>query len=155
MSVYLVQHAEARPKVEDPERHLTDQGKADIEKVAAFIVENTTLKVKRILHSGKARAQQTAEVLAKYLNPSDGVSSTEGLEPLAEPSIWADRLADTKEELMLVGHLPHLDKLAAKLVCQNDERSVVTFRMGGIVCLGRDDSKNWTVRWMITPFLLK
>ena len=34
--VYLIQHAEARSEEEDPERSLSDDGKASIEKTAAW-----------------------------------------------------------------------------------------------------------------------
>lgn len=155
MNLYLVQHAESKPKEEDPQRSLSDKGKTDVEKVAAFVAEHTTLKVGRIIHSGKTRAQQTAEVLARYLNPPEGVSAAEGLEPLADPSIWTNRLAEEKEDLMLVGHLPHLDKLAAKLVCGDTAKSVVAFQNSGVVCLAKDDSSDWSLHWMVTPRMLK
>jgi phosphohistidine phosphatase len=155
MFLYLVQHAETKSKDEDTERHLSDKGIADIVKVATFVAKHVTLKVDSIGHSGKARARQTAEILAKHLNPPTGVSAADGLEPLADPSVWTKRLADEKEDLMLVGHLPHLDKLAAKLICQDENKSVVAFQMGGIVCLERGDSGDWRVRWMVTPKMLK
>jgi phosphohistidine phosphatase len=155
MNLYLVQHAESKPKEEDPQRSLSDKGRTDAEKVAAFVAEHTILKVDRILHSGKTRAQQTAEVLARYLNPPEEVSAAEGLEPLANPSTWANRLAGEKEDLMLIGHLPHLDKLAAKLICGDETRSAVMFQNAGIVCLMKDSSSVWSLYWMITPQMLK
>jgi len=155
MNLYLVQHAEAKQKEEDSRRSLSDKGEADIEKVAAFVAEHTTLKIGHILHSGKTRAQQTAEVLAKHLNSSDSVTAAEGLEPLADPSIWVNRLTEEKEDLMLVGHLSHLDKLAAKLVCGDESKSVVTFQMGGIVCLAKEETGTWSLRWMVIPQMLK
>jgi phosphohistidine phosphatase len=123
--------------------------------VAAFVVARMTLTVDRIVHSGKTRAQETAEIIANHLKAMEHVSSADGLDPLDDPAIWANRLTDEKKDLMLVGHLPHLDKLAAKLICGDDTRNVVSFRMGGIVCLGRDGAGNWSVRWMVTPDILK
>jgi phosphohistidine phosphatase len=155
INLYLVQHAESKPKEEDPQRSLSDLGKTDVEKVAAFVSEHTTLKIDRILHSGKTRARQTAEVLAKYLNPQDGIFVAEDMEPMADPSIWTNRLAEEKEDLMLVGHLPHLDKLAAKLVCGDTSKSVVAFQNSGVVCLAKDDSGVWSLYWMVTPRMLK
>ena len=155
MNLYLVQHAESKLKEEDTQRSLSDKGRTDVEKVGAFVAEHTTLKVGRIIHSGKTRARQTAEVLARYLNPPEGVSVAEGLEPLADPSIWANRLAEEKEDLMLVGHLPYLDKIAAKLICGDEATSAVIFQNAGIVCLSRDDSGVWSLDWMVTPRMLK
>ncbi len=33
------------------------------------------------------------------------------------------------------------------------ERTVVRFRMGGVVCLGRDESGAWALEWMLVPEL--
>lgn len=155
MYLYLIQHGEAKPVEEDPQRSLSEKGKADIEKVAAFVAEHTTLKVARIIHSGKTRAEQTAEILSQHLNPPNGVVAIEGLEPLADPSIWENRIAGETEDIMLVGHLPHLDKLSATLVCRDEAKNVIVFQNGGIVCLAADGSYNWRIGWMVTPQMLK
>ncbi len=155
MNLYLVQHGEAKTAEKDPQRSLSDKGRADVEKVAAFVAESTTIKVSRIVHSGKTRAQQTAEIFAQHLNPPNGVTAIEGLEPLADPSICENRIAGETEDIMLVGHLPHLDKLSATLVCRDKAKSVITFQNSGVVCLTADSSGNWRVGWMVTPQMLK
>ncbi|UCD83967.1 MAG: phosphohistidine phosphatase SixA [Deltaproteobacteria bacterium] len=155
MNLYLVQHAEAKRKEEDPDRPLSEKGWADIRKVAAYIADHIDIKVSAITHSRKTRARQTAEALAEYLKPPKGIQEAEGLEPLAEPSVWADRLAGIKEDTMLVGHLPHLVKLSAYLLSHDENKKILNFSMGGIVCLGRDESGDWSVRWMIIPEILK
>lgn len=154
MRVYLVQHGEAKPKEDDPQRPLSEKGWADVRKVAFFIAEQVSVKVNSIEHSGKTRAQQTAEVLAKHLNPDEGCKEVIGLGPLDDPEIWAKRLAETDQDRILVGHLPHLAKLAALLLCQDTEKEIVCFQMGGIVCLGKDESGAWSVNWMLVPQML-
>jgi phosphohistidine phosphatase len=154
MNLYLVQHAEAKREEEDPQRSLSKKGWTDIRKVAAYIAEHINIQVSSIVHSGKTRARQTAETLAEYLNPPEGIKEAEGLEPLAEPSAWVNRLAETKEDIMLVGHLPHLGKLSAHLLCQDETKKILDFQMGGIVCLRKDESGIWSVQWMILPQLI-
>jgi len=154
MNVYLVQHAQAKTEQEDPERPLSEKGWSDINKVADFIAKKGDISVKEIFHSGKIRAKQTAEVLAEQLSSSIEIGETDGLKPLDEPSIWADRLAKRTEDIILVGHLPHLSKLAALLLCQDADKEVVEFQMGGIVCLGTEASGSWSIRWMVTPNIL-
>ena len=154
MILYLARHAQAKPKEEDPQRSLSDKGRADIQKVAAFLGERETVQVSRILHSGKLRARQTSEVLAEHMHPTGGNSPTEGLAPLDDPAVWAGRLADTDEDLMLVGHLPHMSKLAALLVTGNADPPVAAFKPGGVVCLERDDQGRWSLRWMVVPEML-
>ena len=151
MKVYLVQHAVAKSKEEDPDRPLSDRGWAEIRTVAAYAAEHADIDVKQIYHSGKARARQTAEALAAALHSVEGVEQVDDLSPLAEPSIWAARLADLTEDIMLVGHLPHLSKLAGLLLCQDEANTVVAFQMGGVVCLSQAEAGDWSVRWMVTP----
>jgi phosphohistidine phosphatase len=151
MKLFLVQHAEAKPKQDDPDRPLSDQGQADIQKVAAYVATHASGPVERIIHSGKTRAKQTAEILARALTPVEGVSESPDLAPLAEPDLWGSRLSGERKNLMLVGHLPHLSKLAAQLVCQQADQQIVNFQMAGVVRLGRDEAGVWVIDWVVTP----
>jgi phosphohistidine phosphatase len=56
MDLYLAQHGEARPEVEDPERSLTDRGEESVRKVAAWTAR-AGVRVDQIGHSGKRRAE--------------------------------------------------------------------------------------------------
>lgn len=150
MNLYLVQHAEAKRKEEDPTRPLSDRGWENIRKIAKYAREHLRLEVEQIVHSGKLRAKQTAKVLAEYLNPPKGVRTDKNLEPLADTEIWKKRLVEASEDIMLVGHLPHLGKLASSLLVGNENSEVIAFRMGCIVCLERDQQRRWTIQWMIT-----
>lgn len=154
MIAYLVQHAEALPREENPERPLSGKGQADIIKVAAFISEHQKISLNTIVHSEKTRAQQTAEILAEYLRPHKGVIYENGLDPLADPVPWVNRLNSSEEDIMVVGHLPHLSRLAALLLCQDETKNVVTFQMGGVVCLERGDEDSWSILWMVVPQII-
>jgi phosphohistidine phosphatase len=156
MNVYLVQHAEAKSKQEDPDRPLSDLGRANIEKVAAYLADHADLELAYIYHSGKTRALQTAEVLDKHLRTRNGLDWAEGLQPLDDPKIWADKLSEIKSEVMLVGHLPHMSKLASELVRKEPDQNIVDFKNAGVVCIGKDDDskENWSVRWIITPHIV-
>lgn len=150
MFLYLVQHAKALPKEIDPTRSLSENGIADIRKVA-YSVARLSLKPKEIFHSGKMRALQTAQILAEHLKMEDSVTQTDGLAPMDDPQIWQERLSTGSDDVMLVGHLPHLGRLSSLLLCGNQDRDLITFRMGGIVCLKRLEDGHWTIEWMITP----
>ncbi|MFX0062544.1 MAG: phosphohistidine phosphatase SixA [Candidatus Hermodarchaeota archaeon] len=151
MKLYLAQHGEAKSKDEDPERPLTDHGIEDVRKIAKFIAKNKPA-IREIRHSGKLRAKQTAEILADYLQPLT-IVAVEGIAPLDDVEPVAEELANETKELMIVGHLPFLDRLTAKLLTGDSHASIVRFRQGGIVCLTVDDS-NWKICWMITPELV-
>lgn len=154
MSLYLVQHAQPKKEEEDPHRPLSEKGWSDIQKVSTFASEQLKVKVQKVLHSGKTRAQQTAETLAQHLNPPGGVAKAEGLEPLADPASWVKRLNEAPEDIMLVGHLPHLAKLSSYLLCQDETKRIVDFQMGGIVCLRRDESGLWSIQWSFIPQMI-
>ncbi len=154
MLLYLVQHAEAKSEKEDPARGLSEKGIQNITKVA-HCVSKFDLKVSQIFHSGKARAMQTARVLADSLKMEKDLIEADGLAPMDDPKLWFDRLAGMNEDMMLVGHLPHLNKFSSLLLCGNQDANIVDFKMGGIVCLDRLDNGNWWVEWMITPEVIK
>ena len=156
MNVYLVQHAEAKSKQEDPNRPLSDLGRANIRKVASYLADHAKIELDYIYHSGKTRTLQTAEVLGNHLHSRNGLHQAEGLQALDDPKIWADKLSETKAEVMLVGHLPHLSKLAATLVCNDPDRKVIYFQNAGVVYISKDDDSkgNWSVRWIITPHIV-
>ncbi len=154
MTLYLVQHAEAKSEQEDPSRGLSEKGLNDAKKTVSHVAAMST-KVSQIFHSGKKRAQQTAQILAENLNPNKGVSESDGLAPMDEPKIWAGRLSSIKEDIMLVGHLPHLGKLTALLICDDENKKVVNFKMAGIVCLKRNEDMSWSLEWMLTPVQIK
>jgi phosphohistidine phosphatase len=76
------------------------------------------------------------------------------LAPLDDPEIWADRIEKMAENILLVGHLPHLAQLAARLICGDKEKSAINFQMGSIVSLRRMEAGCWAVEWMLIPQML-
>lgn|SRR5574341_732267 len=153
MLLYLVQHAEAKKEEEDPERGLTDKGFKDIAVTAAY-AKKLGIRVGAIHHSGKKRAMQTAQVLVDSIKPGKGVIQSEGLAPMDDPELWAKRLAGMTEDVMLVGHLPYMGRLASLLLCGDKEKGIVDFKMAGIVCLKRFDDGKWAMEWMVVPEML-
>ncbi len=149
MKLYLIQHGISEPKEVDPDRPLTMRGKDETRRMAEFI--RSGVEAERILHSGKTRAKQTAEIFAEHLDLKEGVEAAEGLDPLEDPQLWAKRLEGEDRNLMLVGHLPHLSRLASLLLCGDPQREVIRFRNSGVVCLERDDQGRWSLQWMVTP----
>ncbi len=154
MFLYLVQHGEAKSEEEDPARGLTEKGVQDVRLVSAY-AEILNLKVNGIFHSGKARAMQTAKILADHLKLEKGLSATDGLAPMDDPSIWASRITGINDDIILVGHLPHLAKLAGQFLSGDKEKMPIDFKMGGMVCLRRFDDGRWAIGWMIVPQILK
>jgi len=153
MRAYLVQHGEATAKEIDPERPLTEAGRRDVEKVAAF-VRPLALRVGAIVHSGKTRAARTAEILSLAFQARSGVLSREGMDPNEPVGPLSQELAQAQEDLVLVGHLPFLSKLASALIAGAELREMIAFRQGGIVCVERREDATWRLVWVVAPELL-
>ena len=151
MEVYLVQHGEAKPGAIDPERSLTDHGREEVERVTRRAAA-LRLQVAEVRHSDKLRARQTAEILAEQLSPSAGLREMEGLAPMDDPEKARIQIEAAQGPLMLVGHLPHLSRLASSLLVGDPAKEIIRFRNGAIICLVKAE-RGWLVGWMLTPEL--
>ncbi len=149
--LYLIQHGEAKKKEEDPQRPLTEKGRKDTLKIAEFLAK-INIEVDKIIHSGKLRAKQTAEIIAEKLGVNN-IEEDSSLAPLAPPEEWAKKLETINENIMLVGHLPHLSLLASLLLTGNKEVQPVKFTYSGVVCLEKIEGQ-WKLVWMITPQII-
>jgi phosphohistidine phosphatase len=67
-----MQHGASKSESADPQRGLTDEGRATVEQMAAHL-SLLELALDRIEHSDKLRARQTAEILAEKLCPREGI----------------------------------------------------------------------------------
>ena len=148
MSVYLVQHGQAKTEDEDPERSLTDRGVDDAGRVARLSVDRLGVRAGLIFHSGRTRARQTAEIWGRLLGVA--VEQGDALAPNDDPATWAERLAGDADGLILVGHLPHLGRLAALLLTGDSDDTVISFRPGGLVGLERAGT-GWAVSVVLPP----
>lgn len=151
MRVFLVQHGEATPEPENPARPLTHRGREEVRRVARHAA-GLGLQVAEICHSGKLRARQTAEILAAALSPGRGVREADGLAPGDDPTRARAEIQAASEPLMLVGHLPHLSRLASLLLVGDPGKDIIQFRNGAIVCLTRVEDC-WRLEWILTPEL--
>jgi phosphohistidine phosphatase len=158
MRLYLVRHGEARSELEDPERRLTDAGRREAERVAAWLAR-LKLPVGAVWHSGKARARETAAIVAGAVVCAAAPVEHVGLQPNDAPDGVQAEIEHGAGDLMIVGHLPFLSRLASLLLAGWTEGVVVDFPPGGVVCLERADTGTprgvrWGVLWSVAPALL-
>jgi len=153
MRLYLVQHAEALTAQEDPARPLSEQGHRRLQKVVSFI-KGVNLRVDYLWHSDKLRAAQTAESLAKAINVEKAVSERSNLGPNDDVTVIRDELVSGRLDIMIVGHLPFLSKLASLLLTGCESANTVAFKNAGIVCLTCSEKNQWQIDWLITPHIL-
>ncbi|MGD8469715.1 MAG: phosphohistidine phosphatase SixA [Desulfobacterales bacterium] len=150
MALYLVQHGKSLPKDQDPDQGLSEEGKAETEMIAKTAKEKG-VTVSQIRHSVKTRARQTAEILAQALAPNQGVQEISGIKPMDDVAEAAANL-DPSENVMLIGHLPFMERMTAFLVTGSIDKPIFKFQNSGIVCLDKDpDTQAWVILWVLLP----
>jgi phosphohistidine phosphatase len=149
MEIYLVRHGEAESELVEPTQPLRERGRADVTRIARHTAR-IKVAVTEIRHSTKLRAKQTAEIFAAHLEPFHGLRETDDLEPTYDPGKAQDAVEGAAEPLMLVGHLPHLARLASLLLVGDPNRDIVRFRPGAVVRLERAE-RGWVLGWILTP----
>lgn len=152
MNLYLMQHSKARPEKEDPEESLSDEGIRILEKTGEKLV-HLIPSLDQIVSSPKKRAKQTALIVAEHLKFSaNQIAETDSVKAKVEPSETVQFLASLKDAnaLLVVGHLPSLQRLAQKLT-----GAKIAFQNGGCVALNIEDwhSHENEILWILPPEL--
>jgi phosphohistidine phosphatase len=152
MALYLVQHGKAAPADIDPERGLTAEGRAEVERIAG-VARGYRVRVAAIAHSGKKRARETAEIFADRLGPGISVTAMTGMDPNDNVAPFGDSIT-AADNRMCVGHLPFMEKLTSYLITGSVEKPVFKFQNGGIVCLDiHQATGTWVIRWALMPYI--
>jgi phosphohistidine phosphatase len=116
--LFLIRHAKTEPHVgrDDYERRLTDRGRADARRVAAALAARKMLP-EVLVHSGAARAKETAEIFAAEWKRKVELREEPGLYDASLASLLAltHALPNDHARVGLVGHNPGLGELAAAL----------------------------------------
>ena len=149
MYLYLIQHAQAKPKEEDPQRGITQNGKRVTEQMADYF-KRFNPRVREIWHSGKLRARQTADIMASSTGLKEKPTEKAGLAPMDDVLKIKEQLTALEDNLMIVGHLPHLARLSSVLLSGDQEAGLIRFSNSAIVCLERQ-GRQWQLAWMVVP----
>ena len=150
MALYLIQHGKSLPKDQDPDQGLSQEGIAETQRMAKLARDHGVV-VSQIRHSVKTRASQTAEIFAKALNPQEGIQEVSGIQPLDDVAEYA-RLLDPGQNIMLVGHLPFMERMTSYLITGSIDKPVFKFQNSGIVCLDKDaEGQSWLILWSLMP----
>jgi phosphohistidine phosphatase len=150
MALFLVQHGKSLPKEADPDQGLSEQGVSEAIRIAG-VAQGYGVKVAKILHSGKTRARQTAQIMAEHLTPGKQPVEKGGLSPMDDIAIFA-RTLSPENDLMIVGHLPFLTRLVSYLITGSADTEVFRFQNAGIVCMDRDPGADtWVIKWTLMP----
>ena len=151
MKVYLVRHGQAVAPQVDPSQPLSDQGRSEIKNVARTL-KNMNTNLSAIYHSGKLRAEETAMILAGALETGKATKTT-GLAPNDEPAEALELIGASDGNIMLVGHLPLLERLLRALVKPGPDEKLPGFDTGTIVALEPVENC-WRVSRTLGPHMI-
>ncbi|HEB82450.1 MAG TPA: phosphohistidine phosphatase SixA [Gammaproteobacteria bacterium] len=157
---YLVQHGRAVDKQENPERPLSIAGKQETQTIAEYL-KKLRLPVSAVFHSGKLRAQQTAEIFAAAFSVE--TSTLPGLAPNDPVGSLIPRL--NIENALYIGHLPQLQKLTDYLLAGSEEAGIIHFQNSAVICLKQQAQAktghpsntlavHYQLAWYLPPTLL-
>jgi phosphohistidine phosphatase len=155
MHLYLVQHGESVAEAEDPDRPLTAAGKADMERLGAFLAA-CKVTVGHIVHSGKRRTQASAEVMQRALGGTVPVEERPRMLPGDSTEWLTEVIVDWRDDALVVGHQPFISRLVSRLVLGAEQPAIVDVTPGTVVCLSRRGAtRAWFIAWMLRPELLR
>jgi len=150
MAIYLIQHGRSLSGESDPDPGLSPEGIADTERIAG-VAAGYGVRIGLIRHSTKTRARETASIFASALHPERGIEEAAGLKPMDDVVSFAENISP-ESNVMLVGHLPFMGRMASHLVTGSADIPVFSFQKSGIVCLDREPgSSTWLIKWALMP----
>lgn len=150
MKLYLVRHGEALSSDVDPKRPLSQSGVSNAAKLGRHLTERG-IQVSEIRHSSKVRAAQTAEIVASEMRGQPELVGVYGLAPNDPVEPVAQELKGRDRDLMIVGHLPFLPKLAEALQGTGGSSDSLSFPPAGLVIMSKDPDGIWLVEEQVWP----
>ena len=153
MQVFLMRHGEAVTSDVDPARPLSEAGRQEVRRLGKFL-DAAGVRVLRVVHSGKLRAEQTAELVAAAVAPGIPLEADERLAPNGSVEPWAREALEWNQDTLIVGHLPFVGRLTGLLLTGREGSGIATFHSASTACLERSVGGQWSLAWMLGPELL-
>jgi len=160
MNLYLLRHGlaaelDAPGLTKDSERPLTPKGERKLWKIADG-VKALELSFDVILSSPYLRARQTAEIIGEALHSSKKIEFSETLTPAGSAKKLIELLkhiTPDRENILLVGHEPHLSEFISLLLSGKPGFSVI-MKKGGLCKLSIESlsyGRCAALEWLVTP----
>ncbi len=160
MRLYLIRHATAVPHgtpdyPDDAQRPLTDEGVAEARQVGKGL-KRLKLDIHLVVTSPYLRARQTAEEVARIFGLADSIEELDELRSEVKPSETSQALKrlSKREQVLFVGHEPHLSGWIAELVADHGKMNCL-MKKAAVACVEIErippPQGSGTLRWLMTP----
>lgn len=150
MRLYLVQHGDALPRDVDRDRPLSDRGRDDIQRLTEWLSGNS-VRITQILHSGKTRAEETAEILRRLIGTGGKICAGRGLGPNDSPEAFLRRMRHSENDTLVAGHMPFVARTVSQALTGAPDRQLVQFLPGSIAGIERSDDASWRLFLFVRP----
>jgi phosphohistidine phosphatase len=147
MKIYLIQHGLALPREKNPDRPLSTQGEAQVQRTAEYL-KSRSIMADMIWHSKKIRSVQTADIIAEAIGCKK-IKARDDMNPKDPVKKFSEEISASKMDIIIVGHLPFLQKLAGRLLTGLEKSDIIVFKNSGVLALDYDEE--WKIDWLVTP----
>ena len=150
MHIYCVRHGDYVQGDSDGERCLSKKGEEETSRIAGYLKQHNVTP-KFIWHSNMLRACQTATIIASNFAAAQVVERSD-MTPLDHTEGLAEEINKLNVDIILVGHLPFLPKLASVLLYDAENKNSFCMKPSSVLCLEREEA--WQVDWLIWPEMI-
>lgn len=148
MKLYLMRHGLASDISVDPEQGLSDTGRQDVRRLADRLKQKG-MTFAQVLHSNKARARQTAEIMRHTLSANAASNVHTAIKPNDNPDVLVADIDGWQQDTLIVSHLPFLPNLLNRLVGPSSVD--IAFHPATVVCIRGDMDSGWETEWTESP----
>lgn len=154
MRLFVVQHGDAVPKDTDPDRPLSDRGRADLQLLLDFLAARNT-RIEQIFHSGKARARETAEILRPLLETPGELHEREGLAPNDSPDAFLEQIGRVEKDTLVASHMPFVARVVSQATTGLPGSELTQFLPGSVAGIERGVDNSWRLILFVRPDFLR
>ncbi len=164
MRLFLLRHADAKDAWPDDSRELSKRGFVQVRRLSEILDSSIFGGVVEIWHSPYARAVQTAKEFKGLSGMSAALRETKCLRPDDDPQEAARGVASVASfggDLMIVGHNPHLERLADILLDCKDSFCRTTFHKCAMAMFVMVEEPSqlapcgrWNLSFLVAPTIL-
>jgi len=130
---------------------LSENGVRDV-RILALHLKNMDVRLEKVYHSGKLRAEQSARLVTESVSPDIEPLQRDGLNPNDDPAPVASDIEQMSETILIASHMPFVSRLCSVLLTGAAEAQFAS-TPGTLFCLERADG-NWRLAYMLRPDFL-